>query len=113
MNQMTNTLSYTVRLNERYNQIDDVITNTPLWLLITEAMCDRYDDTELSQLGQGQSSKLNMIERRVLDNYSELVSVMKGVNQRVDDNNTERPFYVTNPENVATLRSYIQTLEFW
>ena len=110
---MTNTLSYTERLNNRYQAIDDVITDTPLWLILTDAMCAKYDNTELAKLGQGQSSKLNMLERRVVSTFGAYVRAMDGINQRVDDNNMDRKFLVVDNNMADEVRQYVTEQQFW
>jgi hypothetical protein len=109
---MTNTLSYTERLNNRYQAIDDVITDTPLWLILTDAMCAKYDNTELAKLGQGQSSKLNMLERRVVSTFGAYVRAMDGINQRVDDNNMDRKFLVVDNNMADEVRQYVTEQQF-
>jgi len=110
---MTNTISYTERLNNRYQAIDDVITDTPLWLILTDAMCAKYDNTELTKLGQGQSSKLNMLERRVVSTFGAYVRAMDGINQRVDDNNMNRKFLVVDNNMADEVRQYVTEQQFW
>ena len=109
---MTNTISYTERLNNRYQAIDDVITDTPLWLILTDAMCAKYDNTELTKLGQGQSSKLNMLERRVVSTFGAYVRAMDGINQRVDDNNMNRKFLVVDNNMADEVRQYVTEQQF-
>ena len=111
MNQMTNTPSYTVRLNERYNQIDDVVTNTPLWLILTDALLAKYDNDQLNGFGQGQTSKLNSLQNQVLNTFADSISVLKGINQRIDDTNDIDLLVVDNTK-TEEVRQYVQSLQF-
>mgnify|MGYP003142662540 CR=1 FL=1 len=112
MTPMNNTLSYTVRLNERYNQIDDVVTHTPLWLILTDAMLAKYNNAQLNEFGQGQTSKLNSLQNQVMNTFADSISVLKGINQRIDDTNDVDLLVVDNTK-AEEVRQYVQTLQFW
>tara|TARA_R100000231_G_C5207758_1_gene129524 strand:- start:112 stop:447 length:336 start_codon:yes stop_codon:yes gene_type:complete len=111
MTPMNNTLSYTVRLNERYNQIDDVVTHTPLWLILTDAMLAKYNNAQLNEFGQGQTSKLNSLQNQVMNTFADSISVLKGINQRIDDTNDVDLLVVDNTK-AEEVRQYVQTLQF-
>ena len=106
------TLSYTLRLHNRYQLIDDVTIDRPVWLFITEGLLDRYSNDQLKTMGSGQTSKLNMIHNAILDKYGDNITTIDGINQRVDDDRTDVKLHTVVDTMADTIQTYIKTLSF-
>ena len=108
---MNKTPSYTRRLLDRYNKINEVLKSdiTSVWGVMCEEMVDRFSDSELKKFSSGQSSKLNSIESTLLEVFGEVITPLKGINQRIEDNDDSRPFYVVNVEYVDQVREIIKS----
>ena len=109
MTTSTITQPATLRQYVRYDQIDQVTIDSPLWLHITFSMLSRYSHNELKRLGSGQGSKMRMIARRVRENY--VVTDIYGIDQRVDDNK-DIPLETIRRDQVTEILNFIDGLDF-
>ena len=105
-------LSYTQRLFQRYQQIDEVIIDTSLWSIFTQEMIARYNDEQLKAMGSGQTSKLNKLHRIVTEVFADEIYTLDGINQRIDDDNTDVKLSVVKNESVNDIRNYVNKVIF-
>jgi len=112
---MDNTIKFTessiLRQYNRYMEIDNVIHDTTLWGIITEGLMDRYTNNELKEMGSGQTSKSNMIERRCVEQFDDIYST-DCINQSVTGKTSDRELLIVPNNLVNDVRSYIETLQF-
>jgi len=106
------TESSILRQYNRYMEIDNVVRDTTLWGMITEEMLNRYSNNELKKMGSGQTSKTNMIERRCVEQFNDIYST-DCIDQSVTGKTSERELLIVPNSQVDTVRSYIETLQFW
>jgi len=112
---MTNTFteSSILRQYNRYMEIDNVIKDTTLWGIITEEMLNVYSNNELKKLGSGQTSKSNMIERRCVEQFKDIYGT-NCIDQSVLSSGwADRELLIVPNNQVAEVRSYITSMEFW
>jgi len=95
----------------RYMAIDELLNDTSLWGMITEALLDRYTNQQLKDMGSGQTSKSNMIERKCITKFNAIYDTTT-INHSVTGKNPTRSLPIV-PNNIANeVKSYIATLEF-
>ena len=105
------TQSSILRQYNRYMEIDNVIKDTTLWGIITEGLLDRYSNTDLKEMGSGQTSKSNMIERRCVEQFNDIYGT-NCIDQSVTGKTSDREVLIVPNTQVDSVRSYIETLEF-
>jgi hypothetical protein len=95
----------------RYMAIDEVLNDVTLWGMITGAMLDRYSNQELKNMGSGQVSKSNMLERRCMEKFDAIYQ-SGAIFHSVTGKDLHRICPIV-PNNIAQeVKSYIATLEF-
>jgi hypothetical protein len=67
--------SFIFKQIEHMQFIEEQTGKTPLYLAISEALVNRYDEEALLKMGQGVVSKQNKWQRRVLNSGLEVQSV--------------------------------------
>ena len=107
----TNTDSSILRQWFRYLTIDEVIIDTTLWGLITTELLNRYSNNELKEMGSGQTSKSNMIERRCVEQFAGIYGT-NCIDQSVTGKTTDRELLIVPNDQVDNVRFFIETLEF-
>ena len=107
----TNTDSSILRQWFRYLTIDEVIIDTTLWGLITTELLNRYSNNELKEMGSGQTSKSNMIERRCVEQFDGIYGT-NCIDQSVTGKTTDRELLIVPNDQVDSVRFFIETLEF-
>lgn len=112
MNNTQPTESSILRQYIRYMEIDNLIRDTTLWGIITEEMLNRYSNNDLKKMGSGQTSKSNMIERRCVEKFS-IIYATDCIAKSVTGEDSWRPTLLVPNSQVDSVRSYIQSLEFW
>lgn len=101
-----------LRQYNRYMEIDDVLRDVTLWGIITEEMLNRYSNNDLKKMGSGQTSKSNMIERRCVEQFSDIYAT-DCIDQSVTGKTSDRQLFIVPNTQADSVRSYIQSLEFW
>ena len=105
------TESNILRQYNRYMAIDELLNDTSLWGMITEAMLSRYSNDELKAKGSGQTSISNMIERKVLAKFDTIYDTY-AINHSVTGKDTTRALPIVPNAIADDVRSYIATLDF-
>ena len=108
-NQMTE--SNILQQYNRYMAIDELLNDTSLWGMITEALLDRYTNQQLKDMGSGQTSKSNMIERKVMTKFATIYNT-SAINHSVTGKTDGRELPIVPNDIANDVRSYIATLEF-
>ena len=110
MTNTTPTQSSILKQHVRYVEISKVTKNIPLWLVITEEMLDRKSNNELKELGSGQTSISNMIERRCVTQFPTIYGC-DCIDQSVTGKTSDRPTLFI-PDNILDdVVDYINSME--
>ena len=107
----TMTESNILRQYNRYMAIDELLNDTSLWGMITEAMLSRYSNDELKAKGSGQTSISNMIERKCLAKFGTIYDTY-AINHSVTGKDTSRPLPIVPNAIADDVRDYITSLDF-
>ena len=105
------TESNILRQYNRYMAIDELLNDTSLWGMITEAMLARYSNDELKRKGSGQTSISNMIERKCLAKFGTIYDTY-AINHSVTGKDTNRALPIVPNAIASDVRDYISSLEF-
>ena len=106
------TESNILRQYNRYMAIDELLNDTSLWGMITEALLDRYTNQQLKDMGSGQTSKSNMIERKCITKFQAIYNTT-AINHSVTGKNPTRELPIVPNDIVNDVRAYITSLQFW
>ena len=108
---ITETESSILKQYHRYSAINEFLVDTSLWSLITTAMLDRYTNKQLLEMGSGQTSKSNMIERRVMDAFSSVYTTT-AIDHSVTGKTHGRPTPIVPNDKVDLVVDFISQIEF-